>query len=75
MAIFPVLEREVTVKFVFEQVLSEMTELGLADSSGLALMLRAASRAKAVLVLDPSPVLLGDVMSATGLSQVLQVEP
>jgi hypothetical protein len=38
-------------------------------------MLRAASRAKAVLVLDPSPVLLGDVMSATGLSQVLQVEP
>jgi len=62
-------EREGPAALVFD-----MTELGFVDSSGLAVLLRAAARGKNILLLHPS-LRRQQVIATTGLAEVLRVEP
>lgn len=68
-AVVPLLERPSAGRFVFE-----LSELGFIDSTGIAVLLRTAARGKSILLRHPSSV-LREVIVATGLTEILEVEP
>jgi len=57
-----------------DRLIFDLHELAFLDSSGIALLLRAAARAGTVVVRRPSTI-VRRVLEATGLTQVLKIEP
>ena len=52
----------------------DLSALEFMDSSGIALLLRVAAKTQTVRLLQPSP-LVRRLIEATGLSDVLQIDP
>lgn len=70
------LERAIEPLFArvsLDRLVFDLAELRFMDSSGIAVLLRAAGRAGEVRLRSPSP-LVEEVVSATGLADVLRVE-
>ena len=59
---------------VLETLIFDLSRLQFMDSSGIAVLLRAAAHGKAVRLRSPSPI-VGEVLRATGLTEILGVEP
>ena len=67
-------ELEVFVQAATDRLVLDMSGVTFMDSSGVAMLLRAAGRVAYIEVREPSPPVLL-VLRATGLSEVLHVEP
>ena len=65
---------DAAVSNVPERVVFDLSTLDFMDSSGIALLLQTAAAATSVRVLQPSPI-VRRVIEATGLSDILRVEP
>jgi anti-anti-sigma factor len=57
-----------------EKVIFDLSTLSFMDSSGIALLLQASAKSKAVRVRNPSPLVLR-MIDATGLTEILVVDP
>ncbi len=57
-----------------DKVIFDLGELSFMDSSGIALLLQVSAKSRTVRVLRPSP-LVKRMIDATGLSDILKVEP
>ncbi len=68
-ALRPVLDRSAPPALVFD-----LAQLAFMDSSGIAVLLRAATRAASVRLRSPSRI-IREVVRATGLGDVLTIEP